>query len=275
MSEELSRKFESALQIIQTPTQFNNPYTGNIETRTPKLPEYVTSAISARQKLSGLTPKVTPPNVEVPGAVPTGAPSDIPAADLPALQQAAQNGDANAQKTLLAAQRKPSSLWGVSQSLTGPVSAFQAGAARVPGQGGSFSDVTQARSYANTAIDGLVSSLRTTDRFGNTEREEIKKNLGLQPQLFDDPAALRNRLIGISEFLEQEKILAERQLQNENLPVELRKAVATRLEEMKNGIKILGIPPKIYSLEEAAKLGPKVEFLWNGTTPMRTKDNVR
>ena len=271
LSEDLSRKFESALQIVQTPTQYTDPYTGNITTRTPQLPEYVTSAISARQKLSGLTPKVTPPSVEVPGAVPTGAPGEIPAADLPALQQAAQNGDANAQKTLLAAQRKPTSLWGVSQAMTGPVSAFQAGVARVPGQGGSFIDVTQSRAYANTAINGLVSALRTTDRFGNTEREEIKKDLGLVPQLFDDPAALRNRLIGIGEFIEQEKLLAERQLQNENLPVELRKAVATRLEEMKNGLKILGLPPKIYTLEEAAKLGPGVEFLWNGTDSRTTK----
>ncbi len=88
--------------------------------------------------------------------------------------------------------------------------------------------------------------------------------------MFDDPAALRNRLIGISEFIEQEKIFAERQLQNENLPVELRKAVTTRLEEMKNGLKILGLPPKIYSLEEAAKLGPNVEFLWNGNIPRTT-----
>jgi hypothetical protein len=278
LSEELSRKFESALQIIQTPTQFNNPYTGNIETRTPKLPEYVTSAISARQKLSGLTPKVTPPSVEVPGTVPgtvpSGASGEIPAADLPALQQAAQNGDANAQKTLLAAQRKPTSLWSLSGSITGPVSALQAGAARVPGQGGSFSDVTQARAYSQTAINGIVSALRTTDRFGNSEREEIKKDLGLVPQLFDDPAALRNRLIGIGDFIEQERVLAERQLQNQDLPVELRKTVATRLEEMKSAIKILGLPPKIYSVEEAAKLGPDVEFLWNGNTPMRTK-NVR
>jgi hypothetical protein len=28
---------------------------------------------------------------------------------------------------------------------------------------------------------------------------------------------------------------------------------------------------QIYSLEEAAKLGPNVEFLWNGTTSRTTK----
>jgi hypothetical protein len=289
LSEDLSRKFESALQIIQTPTQYTDPYTGNITTRTPQLPEYVVTAISARKKLSGATPKVSPPNVEVPGEAPSWTGQELPADELANLQLAAQNGNTEAQQVLLAYERRntapaaapapapapamptPSSLWGVSQAITGPVSAFQAGVARIPGQGGSFIDVTQSRAYANTAIDGLVSALRTTDRFGNTEREEIKKNLGLQPQLFDDPAALRNRLIGISEFIEQEKIFAERQLQNENLPVELRKAVTTRLEEMKNGLKILGLPPKIYSLEEAAKLGPNVEFLWNGNIPRTTK----
>lgn len=283
LSEDLSRKFESALQIIQTPTQYTDPYTGNVTTRTPQLPEYVTTAVASRKKLSGLSPKVAPPNVDVPGEASwTG--EELPAAELANLQTAAQGGNAEAQQILLAYERRnttpaaapaaapvPSSLWKLSGSITGPVSAFQAGVARVPGQGGSFSGVTQSRAYANTAIDGLVSALRTTDRFGNTEREEIKKNLGLQPQLFDDPAALKNRLIGISEFIEQEKIFAERQLQNENLPVELRKAVATRLEEMKNGLKILGLPPKIYSLEEAAKLGPNVEFLWNGTTSRTTR----
>ena len=292
LSEDLSRKFESALQIIQTPTQYTDPYTGNITTRTPQLPEYVVTAVASRKKLSTLTPNVTPPQVEG-----TWTGGELPAAELTQLQEAAKNGDAEAQKALVAYERRGttpapapapaapaaapaapaapvipnSSLWKLSGSMTGPVSALQAGAARIPGQGGSFPQVTQARAYAETAINGVVSALRTTDRFGNSEREEIKADLGLNPQLFDDPAALRNRLIGVGAFIEQEKSLAERQLQNPNLPVELRKTVATRLEEMKNALKILDLPPKIYSVEEAAKLGPDVEFLWNGTTPMRTK----
>jgi hypothetical protein len=292
LSEELSRKFESALQIIQTPTQFNNPYTGNIETRTPQIPEYVKTAITARNTLSGMTPKVAPSSVEVP---PSWTGGELPADELASLQAAAQNGNVEAQQVLIAYERgiKPSvspaapapapapaapvipnsSLWKLSGSMTGPVSALQAGAARIPGQGGSFPQVTQARAYAETAINGVVSALRTTDRFGNSEREEIKADLGLNPQLFDDPAALRNRLIGVGAFIEQEKSLAERQLQNPNLPVELRKTVATRLEEMKNALKILDLPPKIYSVEEALKLGPDAEFLWNGTTPMRTKND--
>jgi hypothetical protein len=241
--------------------------------------------VASRKKLSTLTPNVTPPQVE--GSWTGG---ELPAAELTQLQEAAKNGDAEAQKALVAYERRAtapaaapapapapapvipnSSLWKLSGSMTGPVSALQAGAARIPGQGGSFPQVTQARAYAETAINGVVSALRTTDRFGNSEREEIKADLGLNPQLFDDPAALRNRLIGVGAFIEQEKSLAERQLQNPNLPVELRKTVATRLEEMKNALKILDLPPKIYSVEEAAKLGSDVEFLWNGTTPMRTK----
>ena len=298
LSEDLSRKFESALQIIQTPTQYTDPYTGNITTRTPQLPEYVVTAISARKKLSSATPKVTPPNVDVPGEAPSWTGGELPADELANLQTAAQNGNTEAQQALLAYERRNtapaaapaaapapaaavpaapvipnSSLWKLSGSMTGPVSALQAGVARIPGQGGSFPQVTQARAYAETAINGVVSALRTTDRFGNSEREEIKADLGLNPQLFDDPAALRNRLIGVGAFIEQEKSLAERQLQNPNLPVELRKTVATRLEEMKNALKILDLPPKIYSVEEALKLGPDAEFLWNGTTPMRTKND--
>jgi hypothetical protein len=287
LSEENTRKFESALQIIQTPTQFTNTYTGNIETRTPQLPEYVKTSITARNTLSGMTPKVAPSSVEVP---PSWTGGELPADELASLQTAAQKGNVEAQQALLSYERSTktpvapvapvaqptavlptSSLWKLSGSMTGPVSALQAGAARIPGQGGSFPAVTQARAYAETAINGVVSALRTTDRFGNSEREEIKSDLGLNPQLFDDPAALRNRLIGVGAFIEQERDLAEQQLQTPNLPVELRKTVATRLEEMKNALKILDLPPKIYSVEEAAKLGPNVEFLWNGTTPMRTK----
>ena len=291
LSPELDRKFESALKIVQTPTQYIDPYSGNMTTRIPQLPEYVTTAVNSRKKLASLSPDVTPPQVEG-----TWTGGELPAEELTQLQEAAKNGNVEAQKALVAYERRGtaaapaaaapaaapkapvvpnSSLWKLSGSMTGPVSALQAGAARIPGQGGSFPEVTQARAYAETAINGVVSALRTTDRFGNTEREEIKSDLGLVPQLFDDPAALRNRLIGVGAFIEQEKNLAERQLQNENLPVELRKAVTTRLEEMKNALKILDLPPKIYSVEEAAKLGPGAEFLWNGNTPMRTKNNVR
>lgn len=272
LSEENTRKFESALQIIQTPTQFTNPYNGNIETRTPQIPEYVKSAITARNTLLGMTPKVAPSSIEV---TPSWTGGKLPADELASLQTAAQNGNVEAQQVLLSYERSVKtpptmSLWKYTASLTGPVAAGQAGVARIPGQGGSFPNVTQARAYGETAINAIVAALRTTDRFGNTEREEIKKDLGLQPQMFDNPSALRNRLIGVGAFIEQERDLAERQLQNLDLPVELRKTVTTRLEEMKNALTILDLPPKIYSVEDAAKLGPNVELLWNGTTPWTT-----
>ena len=298
LSDEMTRKFESAINILTQPTESRDPFTGNIVRTVPKLPDYVISAIEARKGLAGLTPKVSPPS----DGIYTG--TELSAKDLAMLKAAAEKGDPDAVNALAAYNQKgrpqnlsaqaipgtsevvspaapagvaaPSTapvrtLFSLSSDMTGPVAAGKAGVAKTPGFGGSFADVTQARAYAETAINGIVSALRTTDRFGNSERQEIKADLGLEPKLFDNPTALRNRLIGIGEFIDQEKEMAENQLQNTNLPIELRKSITTRLEEMKNAIKILGLPPKVYTLEEVAALGPNAEFLWNGTTLRRTK----
>jgi hypothetical protein len=293
LSDEMDRKFESAIKILTTPTQYTDPYNGNIVKTVPELPNYAITAIKTRKGLAELSSKVSPPS----DGIYTG--TELSAEDLDLLKNAAERNVPGAVDALSAYNQSRSpqaipstsgavlpttpagsatpattptrTLFSLSKDLTGPVAAGKAGVAKVPGLGGAFPEVTQARAYAETAINGIVSALRTTDRFGNSERQEIKQDLGLDPKLFDNPTALRNRLIGIGEFIDQEKEMAEGQLQNEDLPVELRKSITTRLEEMKNATKLLGLPPKVYTLEEVAALGPNAEFLWNGTTLRRTK----
>lgn len=268
----LTRRFESALKIVTQPVQYTDPETGNVVTRVPELPAYVVNAVKARSQLTGATPGATPSPADG-----TWTGGELPPAELAQLQQAARDGNVDAQKALVAYERRNTtaaaptpapgmSLWNAAEYISGPVAAGQALITQIPGLGSSFPEVTQAREYTEVAVNGIVSALRTTDRFGNSEREEIKQDLGLTPQVMGDKDALRNKLIGITAFIDQEKAQAQRKFDNKDLNVELRKKYSALIQDMDNALKIINPPPRIYSLEEVAKLRPGESFIWNGTT---------
>jgi hypothetical protein len=159
------------------------------------------------------------------------------------------------------------SIWGSADLIAGPVSSLTARASRIPGLGNIAPDVLQARSYVTTAVNDLVSNLRTNDRFSETERKEIKSQIDIGPEFFDNPSALKNRIIGISDFLEKKIQEEQSKIKDTGLPVKIRQSAADRLVDLQVFSTTFGVPVRVYSLEQVQALPKGTPFLWNGTTP--------
>lgn len=280
LSPEMTRKFESALVIATQPTQYTDPYTGNMVTKKPELPAYVISAVTARKNLSGLSSKVAQPNVEIPTeeAPAAGgkvyAPGDTSYLDNKDLGPKINLDEFNQPTANKAVKPVPEkgampgrTIWNSSDLVSGPVPALASGATRVPGMGGIAPEMQQARSFVTSATNDLVSNLRTNDRFSETERKEIKSEIDISPRFWDSPEALRNRLIGVDEFLNKKLIDAKAQIADTSLPVQIRKDAADRVADMQKFLTTLGVPVRVYSLEQVQALPKGTPFLWNGTTP--------
>jgi hypothetical protein len=254
------RAVESAYKIITQPIQYIDQYTGNMVTRVPSVPDYVNEAFAARKKLGKTSPSL---NLDEVGAVLPATPSDTKAKP--------DSGKAPKEVGALPGR----TLWNSADLIAGPIPTGAAVAARVPGLGNVAPEMQQARSFVTTAVNDLVGNLRTNDRFTENERKEIKREIDIGPAFFDSPAALKNRMIGISEFLDKKLIDATAQAADTTLPVNIRKDAADRMSDMQKFKSTLGVPIRVYSLEDVQALPGNTPFLWNGTEPRVTNPKVR
>jgi hypothetical protein len=174
------------------------------------------------------------------------------------------------------------SLIDLSKFVTGPGASFKRGVSNVPGLGSSFPDTTQSTAFYETAINRIVTALKTTDRFGNMERTEIKKELGLDPALYQDEALLKNKLLGLGDFIKQQRDEASGLSKRTDINVDISKNAEVVLQEMNRALEIIygkgpkGMPDndvvpnkpiKVYSLEEIKGLPSGTKLLWNGVEP--------
>jgi hypothetical protein len=263
---EMERKFESAYTIITEPTYFTDPLTGNVTSRTPPVPAFLSTAIAARKSIpfaaptkkgqkGGPTP--APENAPTVSAVPTPTTTETqpaPAVTEPA--PAAAKG----------AQRQPS-LWQLTPVLTGPIPAAKDVISSIPGFGDVGKDVTQARARYLGDFRELVKSLQNSPVYAQGERSAIETELNIEPRFFDDPAKLRNKLIGIDNFLVGRVEDARRNATNSNIPVDQRKEYIRIATSIENFRPKLGVPVRIFTIKELQKLPSGTPFLWNGTDP--------
>jgi hypothetical protein len=153
---------------------------------------------------------------------------------------------------------------GIKDSLVaGPVSAIKAAPLlRIFGQ--IDPKIDEARAFFNSTRRSLIKALAANPRFPVSEMEAIEKEIDIAPAFFDNPASLGSRLIGIEDFLNQRLKTAQRDANNPEYPVASRQAALDEIKELKNFIKVAGVPVRVYSLEEVEALPFGTRFLWNG-----------
>lgn len=157
------------------------------------------------------------------------------------------------------------SLFQLADMVTGPGASIKSTVSSIPGLGAAFPETTQARAFTEVAINGIVSALRTTERFGNMEREEIKADLGITPSILQDGQKLKNKLVGVATFIEQERDKAARLAKRTDVNVDVSIKAEALLQDMEKALQILNPPPKVFTVEEAMRLPIGTEFRWNGT----------
>lgn len=252
LSPELTRRFESSYAIISEPTYYTDPLTETVVRRDPLIPTFVTNAIKLR-------PPVTTDKAPTTGTV-TSERAPVTGAMTTDQEPAPVTTPTTTQKT-----GKQPTLWELTPYLTGPMPAIKDIISSIPGFGDVGKDVTQARARYLGDFRELVKSLQNSPVYAQSERAAIENELDIEPRFFDDPAKLRNKLIGIDDYLLGRIRDAERNYKNRNIPVSQRKEHLRIKTLIENFRPKLGIPVRIYTIEEAQKLAPGTPFLWNGT----------
>jgi hypothetical protein len=250
----------------------------------PVIPDFITSARKAR---AGMPISAPPAAAAVtPAAAPTAAPAAAPTAAapragtemIPTSGPAPQLGSGvlppsmRGPRPTVEAPGTPGAvpgrtLWSMSTYITGPGSAVAGAISSIPGLGGSFPEVTQARNLAQQEVENLVEAFIKSKQAGVKEQERLRAVYSVGPRLIDDPAAYRDRLVAIDEELARDINLAKKMAFDESLSSEDRQAARKTLalgEKLRSN---LGVPIRIYTKEDAAKLPPGTPYLWNGKIP--------
>lgn len=268
-TEEQDRYFLTAVSDYTRPTliEVKDPDRGTISYRTQQnpLPDFVKSALKARKM--GV-PTAAAPGTAAPapagggGAAPAGGatvtpvtPGEVKATPVPA------GGAAPAPAP------EPRTIWNQSSFIAGPVPSIQGAVARIPGFGGVAPEVQQARTFVDGAVRELVKNLQSSPVFAQREREAIEGEVDIGPRFFDDPEGLRNRMIGVDDFLATKVREAQAFAQTQDSTSKARGQAMDTVQAITNFRKILGVPTRVYSVEEVQKLAPGTPFLWNGTQP--------
>ena len=265
LTPEMDRRFESSYAIVSEPTYYTDPFTGNVTRRDPPIPNFVTNALSLRKNIP--TPAV-PAKGGKKGAAPADRPvSEIPSgtAAVPSTAGAVTTDQGPAPTPTVAKAGKERTLWELTPVLTGPIPTAKDVVSSIPGFGDVGKDVTQARARYLGDFRELVKSLQNSPVYAQSERKAIEDELNVEPRFFDDPAKLRNKLIGIDNFLMGRLRDAERNSTNSTLPVDQRKEHARIKTLIENFRPKLGVPVRIYTIKEVQKLDSGTPFLWNGS----------
>jgi hypothetical protein len=161
----------------------------------------------------------------------------------------------------------------MSKNITGPGAAGAAAISSIPLLGGSFPEVTQARNLAQQEVENLVEAFIKSKGAGIKEQERLRSVYSVGPRVIDDPAAYRDRLIAIDEELGRDINLAKKMAFDESLSSEDRQAARRTLTLGEKLRANLGVPIRIYTVEERNKLDPGTPYLWEGKFPSIRGEN--
>jgi hypothetical protein len=194
------------------------------------------------------------------GTVPLGAAPVSPRALPGPLPEAGQPG----------AVPERGGIWSMSKFITGPVAVTAGAISGIPGLGAPFPNITQAQTAAKIEVENLIEAFLKSGKAPVSEQERLRKLYDIGPKFFDDPAALRDRLISIDEEIAKEINQAALQAYNTELAPDTRKKARDFLSQAVKFRTALGVPVRIYSEEDAKKLPPNTEYLWQGKKSART-----
>ena len=236
LGEEADRRYIGAATQYTQPRKDRDAVTGQPITIIPALPSYVTKAFESR----GIELPRSTVAEEEPFS-PPGAP-EIPG----------QPGGGGAAVSPQAPQQ---SLFASSGLLTGPVSTTKKTLSEIPlvGRLVNAQKETSAQKFLGLMKRDLVTGLQNSPKFAEGERKQIESELEIDPRFWDDPVALRSRMIGIDQAIEVRLMNAFKQANDKTLPPERRKWARTIYMTLSNFRDQLGVPPQL-SFDEVRQM---------------------
>jgi hypothetical protein len=263
---EQENAFMTAVTDYTQPTvvEFTDPDSGLKSTRTQRnqLPEFVVKALNSRR----------PGSAPVPLSVPS-APAGGPASPAP-LAEAAPIGTAPPAAT----EAQPTtSLWNDRFDIAGPVAAVVSGVSKIPGLGDPMANVTLARQNAELKAERLIEALLKSTQGSVREQERLANVINIKPSVFTDPDVYGTRLIALGRTLQEGIKDLDVQSRSDGTQGTEKLTPAQRTEARQRAMQYrkiygeLGLPPAVFSEEEARRFPPGAEVLWQGTQLKRVK----
>lgn len=229
------REFMTAVTHYTQPTTVFNDQ-GLPETRRPDLPPFVREALERRQ-------------IPIPQSSTTQGPQAPPVPEAP-------RADAGPQPAAPSASAGPT-LFERAGKTTGMVAGAKTLIGRTPGVGdmaGSMEE-TQNQAYATGLTNDIVRVMQNSPRFAEMERAQIKKEVGLEPSMFDTETAYKDRMIAVDTLLEERKKDAFKTINNRRMiGKEDYQRALTLLNDIGNIQQRLGVPARVKTRQEYDKL---------------------
>jgi hypothetical protein len=152
--------------------------------------------------------------------------------------------------------------------ISGPIAAGADVVSGVPGLGDPFSEVTIARSQGEQTAERIIDALLKSTQGSVTEQKRLAPVIGIKPSSAKDPDNYASKLIGLGSTLRD--IIKENEqqgLSTSGLTPEAKGAARKKAAELSAIYDRLGLPPVVYSKEEAQRLRlkPGSLVLFNGT----------
>lgn len=264
---EEDRQFLTAITQYTQPVESKDPVTGNIILRKPELPSHVTLALQTRN----LNPKAAlamgteeKPAVPAPkvGAIPTTT-------EMADRSVATEKPPAVTSVPTATALTAPQTMWELAPFFAGPVPAVASSVAKVPGLGDVAPQMQQAVTFVNAAKRDLIKNLQNNPRFPEGERKAIEKEIDIGANVLDNPAAVKNRMVAIDDFLFKRQQNEERASKDDTLPTATRQAALQAANELRNFRTTMGVPTKVTTIDQVKALPIGTKFIWNGQERVR------
>ena len=180
-----------------------------------------------------------------------------------------ENGqDAETGETVAPPSPDNHTLWELSDLSTGAWSGIKSVWGKTAGQLGlpPASKTDYARQRLEAAQNDVIRAFALTSRLTGIEINRIRKEINIEPAVFDSPAALRNRMIAVRDFIEGNKDALEVMAKDTNMPKQDRADARASVFYMARFLKTLGVPSEITSPidnDEQTKISTDDEALIN------------
>jgi len=110
---------------------------------------------------------------------------------------------------------------------------------------------TEARQFIEAVKNSLASGFQAgTDRFSNTERQQVLNDLNVAARFLDVPEAFRRRLFALDDGLQAIQAGALATYRNMELPPDQRKAAIGKLSDVHEIRALIGVPLHVSSVSD-------------------------
>lgn len=265
--EEETQVQSAIAKLTQPRTEYySDPLTGEVKSRTviPNIPPFVTEAMNKK----GVAPPTARPDPSVSGrdSLSTEITDASSAQDVPVPVLALNLGQLAAPGTTLDSYGAPGveTFFTAAAKATGPFNVTKRTVDALPILGDIFpaGQEVSANAFMQGGINAVAKSLAETERFGMIEKATIIEQLGLLPQFMDRPNNLRANIVGLDNLLLQSIVAMNEAAMDTSLPIDRRKQELQKIEQIRQVRQILGAPPRVYNLEDRARIAPGQPFIY-------------